>query len=284
MGKRTLILPTIVKSSVLALLLLQGCSQQHPGAAFSGPMAAANMAESRALGEASAPEAKHSKYLAYEHSVTVDVAEPDIKPLLDKVVAACAADVANQCTLLGSGVEGGRESSAHVRMRIKREGVEKLIALAATGGEVASRNTVAEDLEGPIRDNAKRLDMLRSYREKLLALEAKAGNNAEALIKVSQELASVQSELEAATGVEARLMERVNMDLLNIAIQSRSQRGFWSPVTRATRDFSSNLSEGIASAITGVAYILPWALILFAVGAIARKIWRKVRRKGSRQA
>ncbi len=224
-------------------------------------------------------EVQRGKYLAYEHSVTVDSPEGGVKPLLDKLVAACQADVANQCTLLASGVEGGRESSAHIRVRVKRPGIEKLISLASTGGEVASRNTSAEDLEGPIRDNAKRLDMLRSYREKLLALEGKVGNNAEALIKLSQELATVQSELESATGVEARLMERVNMDLLNISIQSRSQRGFWSPVKRASSDFGSNLSEGIASAITGLAYLLPWSLILFAAGFVVRKIWRRMRRK-----
>jgi len=259
---------------VLALFLLQGCSQQ-----YSGPQGAAHMAEPGRGGAATAQDAQRSKYLAYEHSVTVDAAESAVKPLLDKLVAACQSDMANQCTLLASGVEGGRESRARIRVRIRKAGVEPLVALAASGGEVASRNTAAEDLEGPIRDNAKRLDMLRSYREKLLALEAKAGNSAEALIKLSQELATVQSELESATGVEARLMERVNMDLLNISIQSHTQRGFWSPVKRATRDFSSNLSEGIASAITGAAYLLPWALILFVVGAIARKIWRKVRRK-----
>ncbi|HEY0587446.1 MAG TPA: DUF4349 domain-containing protein [Pseudoduganella sp.] len=224
-------------------------------------------------------DAQRGKYLAYEHSVTVDSPEGGVKPLLDKLVAACQADAANQCTLLASGVEGGRESSAHIRVRVKRAGIEKLIALAATGGEVASRNTSAEDLEGPIRDNAKRLDMLRSYREKLLALENKVGNNAEALIKLSQELATVQSELEAATGVEARLMERVQMDLLNISIQSRTQRSFWSPVRRSLGDFGSNLAEGIASAITGAAYMLPWALVLFVFGVVVRKVWRKVRRK-----
>jgi len=280
MGKRTLVLSTIVRSSVLSLsllLALQGCSQRNADMALSGPEGAAHMVEPGRPAPA-APDAQRGKYLAYEHSVTVDAAESGVQPLLDKLVAACNADVANQCTLLASGVEGGRESSAHVRVRIKRPGVEKLVALAASGGEVASRNTAAEDLEGPIRDNAKRLDMLRAYREKLLALEAKVGNNAEALIKLSQELATVQSELESATGVEARLMERVNMDLLNIAIQSHTQRGFWSPVRRATRDFSSNLSEGIASAITGAAYLLPWALILFVLGAIVRKIWKKVRK------
>lgn len=260
--------------SLSLLLLLQGCSQQYsaPGKALAVQGAPA----SAPVAEAAAPR---GKFLAYEHSVTVDTSETQVKPLLGKLAAACHADVANQCTLLASGVEGGRASSAHVRVRIKREGVEKMIALAASGGEVASRNTAAQDLEGPIRDNAKRLDMLRSYRGKLLALESKVGNNAEALIKLSQELATVQSELESATGVEARLMERVNMDLLNIAIQSHAQRGFWSPVRLATQDFGSNLSQGIASAITGAAYLLPWALILLVAGAILRKIWRKARRK-----
>lgn len=283
MDKRTLILPTIVKSSALALLVmfaLQGCSRQVEVQGDVQRMASPEIAAFTPPADAEvAQQAARGKYLAYEHSVTVDAAEVEVKPLLDKLIAACHADVANQCTLLASGVQGGRESSASVRVRIKRAGVDKLVALAAAGGEVASRNTAAEDLEGPIRDNAKRLDMLRSYQQKLQALEAKSSNNVDALVKLSQELASVQSELEAATGVEARLMERVNMDLLNIAIQSRTQRGFWSPVKRALGDFGSNLSEGIASAVTGVAYLIPWALILLVLGAFGRKIWRKVRNK-----
>jgi len=269
----------IVMSSVLTLFLL-GCSAKYEAAPGSAG-AVGEIAYSQAPGKpaVAAEQQTRGKYLAYEHHATVDAAESDIKPLLDKLVAACNADLANQCTLLASGIEGGRMASARIRVRIKRPGIEKLIALAAAGGEVASRSTLAEDLEGPIRDNAKRLDMLRSYREKLLALESKVGSNAEALIKLSQELATVQSELESATGIEARLMERVNMDLLNISIQSRTQRGFWSPVKRATGDFGSNLSEGIASAITGLAYLLPWMLILFAAGFVVRKIWKKVRRK-----
>ena len=56
-------------------------------------------------------------------------------------------------------------------------------------------------------------------------------------------------------------------------------RGFWSPVKRSLGDFGSNLSEGIASAITGAAYLLPGALILFVLGLLVRKVWRMVRRK-----
>ncbi len=224
-------------------------------------------------------EPVREQFLAYEHSVTIDAPEAEVKPLLDKLVSACNADVANRCTLLASGIEGGRESSAHLRVRIKRAGVDKLIAVAAAGGEIASRNTAAEDLEGPIRDNAKRLEMLRNYQKKLEALESKVGNNPETLIKLSEELSTVQSNLEYATGAEAHLMERVNMDLLNIAIQSHTRRSFWSPVKRSIDDFGSNLSEGVASAVTGVAYLIPWTLILFLLGTLVRRIWRKARGK-----
>ena len=276
MDKRTLILTTVVKSSVLALLLLQGCSQKVEQ--FGG--AGGNMAAMEVAAKMPPPPepAQRGKYLAYEHSVTVDAPEAGVKPLLDKLVAACHADRANDCTLLNSGVQGGRDSSASMRVRIKPAGVDKLVALAAAGGEVASRSTSAEDLEGPIRDNEKRLAMLRNYQQKLLALEQKT-NDAESLIKVVEQLASVQSDLEDADGANVKLLERVNMDLLNIAIQSHSQRSFWSPVKRSLSDFGSNLSQGIASAVTGIAYLIPWSLILLVLGVLARKLWRRLRSK-----
>ena len=263
--------------SLLLLLVLQGCSK--PQQYTSGHPAA-----EAAAGAAAPPPVKEparEQFLAYEHSVTIDAPEAEVKPLLDKLVSACNADVANRCTLLASGIEGGRESRAHVRVRIKRAGVDKLIAVAAAGGEVASRNTAAEDLEGPIRDNAKRLEMLRNYQKKLEALESKVGNNPEALIKLSEELSTVQSNLEYATGAEAHLMERVNLDLLNISIQSHARRSFWSPVRRSLDDFGSNLSEGIATAVTGLAYLLPWSFILLLSGAVARRMWQRLRRKKS---
>jgi len=256
--------------ALLLLVLLQACSK--------APQGYASMQHMVTEGAAAPSIRERSKFLAYEHSVTIDAAEAEVKPLLDRLVAACQADTANSCILLGSGIETGRNFSAHVRVRIKPAGVDKLVALAATGGELASRDTTAEDLEGPIRDSEKRLAMLHNYQQKLQALEQKA-TDAASLIKVSEELASVQSELEAADGRNARLMERVNLDLLNIAIQSQSRRAFWSPVKRSVQDFGQNLSEGIASAIVGVAYLIPWALVLTVLVFVLRKIWRRIKKR-----
>jgi hypothetical protein len=135
-----------------------------------------------------------------------------------------------------------------------------------------------QDLARAVTDNAKRLDMLRSYQQKLTDLERKGGGGVDGLIKLSKELADVQSELEAATGENAALMERINLDVLKISIFTRHQQSFGAPIQRALADFSSNLSEGIAGFVTGLAYLLPWGLLLFAVLIIGRKLWR--RRKG----
>ena len=49
----------------------------------------------------------------------------------------------------------------------------------------------------------------------------------------------------------------------------------WSPIRRALSDFNGNLSSGIAGTLTGLAYLLPWSLILALIWWLARKLWRR---------
>ncbi|MBB3118935.1 DUF4349 domain-containing protein [Pseudoduganella violacea] len=247
------------------LALLSACSsKQEAGGAQGG---GAN---------ASQPRGKH---LAYEHSIAVDAAEDAVKPLMDKLVAACNAEAQQGCVLLEASLDTGREKQAHIRMRAKPEAVVRLSALATAGGTVARQETRAEDLARPIADSEKRLAMLRSYQKKLEELESRSANNADNLIKVSKELAGVQSELEQASGENARLLERVNLDVLSVAIYSQRSRSFWSPIARACDEFASNLSQGIASTVVGLAYIIPWTLILLALFFGGRKLWRRAKSK-----
>lgn len=219
------------------------------------------------------------KFLAYEHTIAIDAEEGQVRPLLSKLVAACAADRENHCAVLNSSVEGGRFEGASLRLRAKTAGVNKLLALAASGGELARQETRVEDLARPVADNAKRLDMLRAYQQKLRDLERRPGLDADALIKLSRELASVQADLEEAAGQNAHLMTRINLDILNVQIQSRDRQSFWTPIARALGEFKRNLSSGIASTVTGVAYLLPWLLVLSLCWWLGRKLWRRVFRK-----
>lgn len=227
---------------------------------------------------APAAEAR-DKYLAYEHTIAIEADEGQVKPLLNKLVAACEADRENGCSILSSAVEGGRYEGASLRLRAKTAGVNKLLALAASGGELARQETRVEDLARPVADNAKRLEMLRAYQQKLNELERRPALDADALIKLSKEQASVQADLEEASGQNAHLMTRVNLDILNVQIQSRSRQAFWTPIGQAFGEFKSNLSSGIASTVTGVAYLLPWLLVLSLCWWLGRKLWKRVFRK-----
>lgn len=84
------------------------------------------------------------KFLAYLHAVTIDTGESQIKPLLDRLTAACQADRENSCMLLNSTLEGGRCNEASLRVRAKPAGIDKLLAPTCklNGSRPAARTSI----------------------------------------------------------------------------------------------------------------------------------------------
>lgn len=230
-----------------------------------------------ALAPQTASGMQRGKYLAYEHTVNIDAAEVGIKGIHDKLISACNAAKVHDCTVLDSSLSSGRHAAAQIKVRIKPQGVNDLVRLAAQDGEISSQSTHVEDLAKPIVDSNKRLEMLRQYQKKLQELERKADSSVDALIKISKELATVQAELEQAAGDNAHLLQRVNMDIVQFNVGTGTRQSFWSPIKLAVTDFSGNLSSAISGAVTGIAYLLPWSIILLALGWGVRKIWRRWR-------
>ena len=253
----------------LAILLivtasLGGCSRQN------AHMAPAASAEARAEAPASA-----NRYLAYEHSIEIETSDDKMAPLFDAAQAACRAATAQSCAILEARISTGEYASAQLRFRATAAGVQNLIKVLSAEGEIASRSTTAEDLAGPIEDNAKKLAMLTDYRSKLEALRTRSTADVDSLIKLTRELAQVQSEIEGLTGSQAQLMQRVETEILNVSISSHHSRPFVRPIGDAASEFGENLSEAIATFITGMAYLLPWVLLL----TVALWIWRKLRKR-----
>jgi hypothetical protein len=220
-----------------------------------------------------------TKYLAYEHFVTVDIKEENILPAYKSTIEACINDTENNCTILDSRISSGKYPSAYIRLRIKPEGVKGIVAIASSKGKVIQESTHVEDLAKPVVDNKKRLKMLESHHGRLLLLQEKASNDIESLIKVSSELSKVQSELEQAMGENAFLLQRVNMDIVNINFQVKLSRSFWKPICRSLSSFSNNLSDGISGTIVAVAYLLPGLILIFLLFIFIRYLWRKLRKK-----
>lgn len=137
------------------------------------------------------------------------------------------------------------------------------------------QSTRVVDLSGPIADSECQLAMLEDYRSRREALRSGAGNDVKALIKVNRELAEVQSSLAAANGKRAVLAQRVETEILEVSIHGDRQRPFRAAVGRAFADFGGNLSQGMAIAMSGLAYLLPWLGMLLLAAWGARKLWRR---------
>jgi hypothetical protein len=251
---------------LLILLFAVGCSQKN-----------ALVAPSAASAPRQEAPASANRYLAYEHSLGIEAPEDKIAPMFEAVQAACRAATAESCAILEARISTGEYASAQLRFRATAKGVQNLIEVLAAKGEIASRSTTAEDLAGPIEDNAKKLAMLTDYRAKLEALRTRSTADVDSLIKLTRELAQVQGEIESLTGSQAQLVQRVETEILNVSISSHNSRSFWSPIAASASDFGENLSEAIATFITGIAYLLPWTLLV-AAGIWAWRKWRRRRR------
>jgi hypothetical protein len=243
-----------------ALLLLAGCESGKSG-----------FAAAPAEGLAPPPDGT----LAIEHEVAIDLPDDEIDKAHQAVLEACTTDAERRCTVLESSVSHGEYGMGSLRVRIRPAGVEPLIALAATFGEITRRTTKAEDLAKPILDTGKRLAMLEAYLEDLHRLRQQSRQEVDALIRVAAEIAKTQSEIDAAKAEQAQLRQRVDLQIVGIHFYSERRQSFWAPIGEAFRDFRINLGTGVAQAIAGIAFLLPWLVILIPLLFLLRRLWRK---------
>lgn len=249
---------------LLILLALSGCAKEEASAAMD-----------------LAPSGKTASFLAYEHSLALETGEEQLAPVVAAAQAVCREAAEELCTLLESHVRSGRSASASLKFRAKPEGIRKIVAVLAGQTQVTDQSTTAEDLEAPIADTARKLAMLKEYRTRLETLGGRASHDVDALIKVNRELAEVQSQLEALEGKHAQLRQRVETEILRVHISTDAHGAFWKPIGLALSDFGRNLSQGASFAITSIAFLIPWLLLLILLGWGARRLWRRRKEAGS---
>jgi Domain of unknown function (DUF4349) len=264
-SKLKLRLPGMLGFTLFALIGMTACNRNEHALAAVEPLLSPKQQR--------ATEA-HST-LSREHAATINVSEANLAERFRRLSERCTSDSADHCTILQSDVSTGPFASGLIRLRIDPEAVETLINFAASLGKLEHRSTQVEDLADAIQDTQSRIEMLTNYRKQLLELQGKAGTNIDAAIKVASELSTVQGNLERATGEAAYQTKRTTTDIVTIHFSVTEQKAFWRPIHDAVRDFFGNLSNGISQAITAIAYILPWLLVVIPGLYLARFLWRR---------
>jgi len=264
-------MPRLLILFISMLAILAGCARHDEApasVAAGGP------------GQAKTSEA--NRFLAYEHSIYLQADVDKVVSIFEAAQTACRDAVEESCAILDARVSSGEGASVSLRFRAKAAGIKKLIAVLSAQGKVVNQSTSAEDLAGPIADTTKQIAMLTDYRTSLEALRSRPSNDLDALMKLTRELADVQSQIETLTGSQAGLTQRVETELLNVSINSYQGRSFWAPIRSSLTSFGEVLSSAIGAAIIAIAYLLPWAVLVGGITWIAQLILR--RRKRARAA
>lgn len=220
-----------------------------------------------------------NKYLAYRHNITVVVEKTGLPTTFKNIINTCVEDSEYKCLIMHSEQSGGDYSYGTIQLRVAPEGISKYVSLASDSGEIQQQSTSAEDLTDSVLDTEKRLAMLNSYWSKLKELEKNPNINIESLIKVASEMSEIQTQIEYTQGQKAKIYQRINMDVLNISLQTRENETFISPVGDALSAFGEDFAEGLAIFITAAAYLIPWLLLVILLVWFLRFCWVRSKRK-----
>lgn len=216
-----------------------------------------------------------SRYLAYERSITIDSSENKIVGLFESIQKICHDASTDACTVIDSNIETSRNPSARIKFRAKPKGIQKLVDSIGKQSEIVEQSTHAEELATPLMDASKQLEMLKDYRSKIETLLNRKNLDADSLIKLNKELSQAQSEIETQAGKQAFLNQRLETEILTVSIVTYKNLSFWNPITKSVHDFGTNLSQGISSAIIGIAFLIPWLILLLFLVWLGRKLWRR---------
>ncbi len=258
-----------------ALVALGGCSKPSQPGTGASSLSTALVKEKTVATDG----ADRRATLATTRHVDMEVAPEAITPLFNATQAGCESDSAGGCVVLQSHLATGQRAHADLTLRASPAGIARILAKLRVNGGLVSESAESEDLAAPIVDTDRQVAMAREYRDSLLALRAKGSNDIKTMMSVNEELARVQSQLESATGDRAHLQQRIDTETLTIAIGATGEndRSSWQPLSRATHEFGANVGEAAASAITFVAWVIPWACVLLPLAWAARWLWRRRR-------
>lgn len=257
-------------SLILIALYLAACAEKKE---------ATGVVDSSAGFQNEQPKKAAAKYLAYVHSLEVELEAEALIAAHHNLIAACQSDEEYSCLVLDVSLSTGGGSRSKIQIRVKSEGLGHFSKIVSQEGRVLSNSTSAEDLADRVVDNLKKIEMLESYRARLLELESKPDADLESLMKIASELASVQSDLEFAQGRKAKFLQRVERDVLNISMTTPYKISASNPIVDSLANFIDELSYGVASVISAAAFILPWLLFLLVLFFFLRWLFRFLRAK-----
>lgn len=245
-----------------------GCSNQHEEA----PQAALTMStEAVSTPSSSTPS---TPMIAYERTLVMDVSQEKIEPLYHDTMRMCHAP---ECVILQASLTRDDETQAELKIRAPIQTLTAITHHLGQEGEYRTDALSGEDVSRPISDATQRITMLQHYRESLTSLLHHPKSTIDDLIKIHEQLAQVQSEIENLSGEREHLYQRVREHTLSIRIISDRHRSLISRLSSSVDTLSSALAMGVGAVMGIIAFALPFGLIGWGLYRLYRRRKRSSR-------
>jgi hypothetical protein len=226
--------------------------------------------------------------LAYSYDYGLAVPQARVDGLRRTHEAACLKAGWRVCQVVSSSMQdlGGVGASGQLEIRAVaswltpfRAGLEA--QAKGAGGRVTTTSVSSEDLSREIVDTEAQLRAKTTLRDRLQALLANRPGKLSDLLEVERELARVQGEIDSTTSQLAVMRARVAMSDLTLRYQSGDVVGprVRSPLGAAFGGFLGNAAASFAAIVDVVAVVLPWGLLLAALGWLFRKPIGRLRQR-----
>jgi hypothetical protein len=260
---------------IAAMLLAIGCSKSaHDEKA----MAAAATDAAAVPGVANKP----GSFLAYEHEVSIRLPATAIAAHVAAVRDACMSERFGECSVLSEEQGAGEWPSGSLKIRAIPQAIQPLVKLGSEGGEISQRSTHAEDLADAVKDNGLRRLRLQTQHQKLSEILERRDLKVEDMISLTQQLAELETELQGAEQEAAQQQRRIQTNLLTLNFSSESVTVESSQIRQAIRGLGGIWDSSIATLITVVGALLPFAVFAGLVWLLVRSLLRMRRsRQGS---
>jgi hypothetical protein len=222
--------------------------------------------------------------IAYTYSYTFRLKSDAVTKVQERHARMCEALGPARCRVvdLKRSAESGNYVTGSLTLQVAapiagRFGEELVATAAAAEGETIDRGIAAEDLSKQIIDTSARIKTKEILVERLSKLlETRSGNIAQA-VEAERAINGAQEELEQARAWLAEMRGRVAMSTFEIGYQSGAPLGggFSDPVRKAFAGAGEMTGHSFATAITLIAAILPWALLLGFILWLYRRFMRR---------
>ncbi|MGV8959509.1 MAG: DUF4349 domain-containing protein [Stenotrophomonas sp.] len=226
---------------------------------------------------AEAMQSPEGAFLAYEHSVQLQMPGKDIAPRVKAVSAACQSGKWGDCAVLNISQQAGDTPSASIKVRVAPAGVEPLIALASENGQITTRTTQAEDLAQQVADTKLTQARLKNEHDRLLEYQQRRDIQVADLLTIAGRLSEIEAGLEQANRDGAQQRRRIDTQLLTLDLESTNSQRSRSAVGRALSEFGGIFTTSLAYLIRIFAGLLPVMVIGGAVVWVIAKLWRRRR-------